>query len=138
MDELDEKKALLRTYRNQLTIKKSEKQSYLDTAADIGEVYQRMADDKAIVKGYRDSVKSFLRENYNTFTGDLYSESYKAKLNEVVQEYEVVIKNIDTNLDQLNLARAQYENKAYSCNGKIGQLQAAINSLIHTIQNWVN
>ena len=53
-------------------------------------------------------------------------------------DYDLVISNIDTNMDRLNTARAQYENKAYKCNGPIGYLQSSVNSLVHTIENWVN
>ena len=103
MADLDSVKASLRSFRNQLAAKKAEKQGYLNTAADIGAIYDRMAEDK-----------------------------------ELIDDYDLVISNIDTNMDRLNTARAQYENKAYKCNGPIGYLQSSVNSLVHTIENWVN
>ena len=131
MADLDSVRASLRSYRNQLAAKKAEKQGYLNTAADIGAIYDRMAEDKELIKGYRSSVKTFLKEKFDTFKGNLYSEA-------LIDDYDLVISNIDTNMDRLNTARAQYENKAYKCNGPIGYLQSSVNSLVHTIENWVN
>lgn len=138
MSDLDSVKASLRSFRKQLAEKKDEKQRYLNTAADIGAVYRRMAEDKELIKGYRSSVKTFLREKIDTFSGCLYSETYKVKLEALIDDYDLVISNIDTNMDRLNNARAQFENKAYKCNGTIGYLQSSVNSLVHTIENWVN
>lgn len=138
MADLDSVKASLRSFRNQLAAKKAEKQGYLNTAADIGAIYDRMAEDKELIKSYRSSVKTFLKEKFDTFKGNLHSETYKAQLEALVDDYDLVISNIDTNMDRLNTARAQYENKAYKCNGSIGYLQASVNSLVHTIENWVN
>lgn len=75
---------------------------------------------------------------YQELKGNLYSETYKAQLEALIDDYDLVISNIDTNMDRLNTARAQYENKAYKCNGPIGYLQSSVNSLVHTIENWVN
>lgn len=138
MDDLNSLNASLNSFRNQLAAKKAEKQRYLDTAADIKVVYDRMAEDKKLIKEYRNAVQRFLKERFDTFKGDLYKESYKTKLSELLSDYDTVIGNIDTNMDRLNTARAQYENKAYACNGVIGYLQSSVNSLIHTIENWVN
>lgn len=138
MEDLESLKASLRKLQQQLANKKAEKQKYLNTASDIKAVYDRMAEDKKTIKGYRDSVKTFGKETYTTFKGNLYSEAYKTKVEALVENYNTVISNLDTNMDRLNTVRAQYENKAYQCNGPIGYLQSAVNSLMHTIQNWVN
>ena len=53
MADLDSIKASLRSVRSQLAAKKAEKQGYLNTAADIGAIYDRMAEDKELIKGYR-------------------------------------------------------------------------------------
>lgn len=138
MDDLESVKASLNNFRRQLEAKKAEKQGYLNTASAIGAIYDRMAEDKELIKGYRSSVKTFLKEKFDTFKGNLYSESYKAQMELLIDDYDTVISNIDTNMDRLNTARAQYENKAYQCNGPIGYLQSTVNSLVHTVQNWVN
>lgn len=138
MNDLTSIQAALNNCINQLANKQKEKQGYFNMAAEIGEVYERLVDDKKIIKVYRDSVKTFLNENYGTFNGNLHSEVYKVQLKSLINEYNVVINNIDINMDRLNTLRAQYENKAYSCDGVIGYLESSINTLTHTIQNWVN
>ena len=138
MEDLDSVKSSLRSFRNQLAAKQREKQGYLNTAAAIEEIYDRLSGDKEVIKGYRKSVKTFMKEKLDKFVGNLYTEQYKAKMEELLADYDVVIGNIDTNMDRLNTARAQYENKAYKCNGPIGYLQSSVNSLVHTIENWIN
>lgn len=138
MNDIDSLKSSLQSFKNQLVAKQREKQGYLNVAADIGAIYDRMAEDKELIKSYRSSVKTFLKEKIDTFKGNLYSEIYKAQLEALIDDYDLVISNIDTNMDRLNTARAQYENKAYKCNGPIGYLQSSVNSLVHTIENWVN
>lgn len=138
MGDLDAVKASLDSIRQQLAAKQAEKRGYQNQAAAIKEVYDRMAEDKALIEGYRSSVKTFLREKYDTFKGNLYSETYKVQMEALIDDYDLVIDNIDTNMDRLNTARAQYENKAYQCNGPIGYLQSTVNSLVHTIENWFN
>lgn len=138
MADLDSVKSSLKSFRNQLAAKRAEKQGYLNTAADIGAIYDRMAEDKELIKSYRSSVKTFRKEKFDTFRGNLFSETYKVQLKELIYDYETVISNIDANMDRLNTVRAQYENRAYKCNGPIGYLQSSVNSLVHTIENWVN
>lgn len=138
MDDLDSLKASLNSFRKALEEKNAEKQRYLNIAAEIGNVYDRMADDKAIIKEYKGRVKDFSKEKFDKFKGNLYKEVYKAKMEELLDGYDIVIKNIDANMDRLNTLRAEYENKAYKCNGLIGYLQSSINSVVHTIENWVN
>lgn len=138
MDDLFSLKDLLRNYRNQLAEKKAEKQKYLDIASDIETVYNRMMEDKSAVKGYRDNVKTFAKEKYDTFKGKLYRDKYIVQMEALIADYNTVISNLDENMDQLNTVKAQYENKAYQCNGAIGYLQSSVNSLVHRIENWVN
>lgn len=138
MVDLDSLKASLNNLKEQLAAKKAEKQRYLNIAADIDAIYDRMAADKELIKGYRNGVKTLYKEKFDTFKGNLYTDTYKTQLEALIDDYDLVIKNIDTNMDRLNTAKAQYENKAYQCNGPIGYLQSSVNSLVHTIQNWVN
>ena len=138
MADLDSVKSSLRSYRNQLAAKKAEKQGYLDTAAAIDEIYDRMAEDKKTIKSYRSSLKDFAKEKFDTFKGNVHSSIYKTSIEDLISHYDTVIDRLDTNMDRLNTLKGQYENKAYKCNGPIGYLQSTVNSLVHTIQNWVN
>jgi hypothetical protein len=66
----------------------------LNTAADIGAIYDRMVEDKELIKSYRSSVKTFLKEKFDTFKGNLHSETYKAQLEALIDDYDLVRKNI--------------------------------------------
>lgn len=138
MDELESLRASLRSLKQQLANKRAEKQRYLGIASDIDAIYDRMAQDKRTVKGYRDSLNTFYKEKFVQFKGKLYSSSYKTQVKSILDSYDTVIGNLDTNMDRLNTLKASYENKAYQCNGPIGYLQSSVNSVAHTIENWFN
>ena len=107
-------------------------------AEEIEAVYKRLKEDKELMCGYRDSVESFSNETFDRFAGNLYSTSYKNHVDQLVGSYNQLIRNIDDNMDRLNTLRAQYENKAYQCDGIIGSLRSMINTLVHKIENWTN
>lgn len=136
--DLDAIKASLAEYRRQLAAKQAEKEGYFNKAKEIEAVYDRLKNDKDLIESYRKSVKTFKKEDYDTFKGYQFSESYMTKMDALIDDYDLVIKNIDTNLDRLNNEITRYENLGYQCNGIIGSLQSAANSLVNKIQNWVN
>ncbi len=138
METLESLKEAFDSYKTRLEAKKKEKQSYFNTAKAIGDVYDRLSDDKEVIKSYRNSVKNLRKEKYDTFKGNLYSSTYKDKLEELIDDYDVVIDNIDTNMDRLNTQKTYYENLGYKCNGPIGTLQSTVNSIWTKIENWVN
>ncbi len=138
METLEDFKNAFDSYKRQLAAKLAERRKYMNIANEIGAVYDRMADDKKAMKEYRNGLKSFANEPYDTFRGKLYLESYKVSTKALAKDYDVVIGNIDTNMDRLNLARCKYENMAYECDGVIGWLETQINTVSHTIQNWIN
>ena len=138
MDELDSLKNDLGSKRSQLRAKEQEKANYLSVASDIKSVYKKMADEKAAMKNYHSGIKSFSNEHFDIFVGKLYASEYKPRIKQVVEDYQKVISAIDTNMDRLNTEMARMENMAYKCDGVIGYLRSAINSLVHTIENWTN
>ena len=138
MADLQDLKSYLDDILDELEEKQRKKRNYLSIAGEIESIYNRLAEDKKLIREYRNSIKTFSKEELSSFKGNLYSNSYKASMNTLLDDYDTVIGNIDTNLDRLNNARMQYENKAYQCNGPIGYLQSTANSVAHTIQNWFN
>lgn len=138
METLDDFKNAFDSYRKQLAAKRVEWRKCMNIANEIGAVYDRMADDKKAMKEYRNSFKGFANETYGTFRGHLYLESYKVSTKALLKDYDAVISNIDTNMDRLNLERCKYENKASECWGMIGWLETQINTVAHTIENWIN
>lgn len=138
MSALDDLRAYLNELRAELQMKQQEKARYMATANSIDVVYRRMATDKKTIKSYRDSLDNFYKERYDRFSGNLYKETYLASISQLISDYDTVISRLDTNMDRLNTAKAQWENQAYQCDGIIGYLRSGINSVIHQIENWVN
>ena len=60
MTDLDSVKASLRNFRK--VTKKTEKQEYLNTPADIGATYDKMTEDKELINNYRRKVKTFFKK----------------------------------------------------------------------------
>ena len=138
MDELDSLKSSLDRKRNELKQRQREKKSYLSKAEEIDTLYDSLCDDKESLIRHRNSVRDFARENYKTFSGNLHKNTYYAQMECMLNNYKTVINRLDENIDRLNTQKAYYENQAYECNGIIGHLQSAINSLVHEIENWTN
>lgn len=138
MSELDYLRNSWNSLCNQLSAKRRQRQQYMQTAAEIGRIYDRMKQDKDIVKVYKSSVESLYKTRYGGFKGFQFDNVYKAELRNLLAEYKAVINAMDANLDNLNNVRRQYENKGYQCDSIIGSLQSAANSVYRQIQNWVN
>lgn len=138
MSELDNLKYSLTREKVKLRSQTAERERCMGMAKEIEAVYKRLKEDKELMSGYRDSVKFFANETFDRFSGNLYSASYKNYMDQLVSSYNQLIRNIDDNMDRLNTLRAQYENKAYQCDGMIGNLRSAINMLVHKIENWTN
>lgn len=138
MSELDNMKSSLVGKKAELQTQTAERERCMGMAEEIEAVYKRLKEDKELMSGYRDSVKSFSNETFDRFVGNLYSSSYKNHMDQLVSSYNQLIRNIDDNMDRLNTLRAQYENKAYQCDGIIGSLRSVINTLVHKIENWTN
>ena len=128
----------LDSLRQQLADKEAERQGYLDTAAAIGVIYDRLVEDKRAMKGYRKTVSDFIDEEYDSFKGDFHKNSYQASGANLLRSYDLVIGNIDTNMDRLNTAKCQWENKAAQCVPVIGHLQSLINSILTSLENQFN
>ena len=135
---MEDLKRWLGEKRQQLENKRIERRGYMDTADKITVIYDRMSDDKTTIEGYRDNVRRLKDEDFGTFKGYNHDDKYETSMDKLVKNYETVIKNLDTNMDRLNTARKDFENKAYACDPIIGRLEQGVNSLIHQIENWVN
>lgn len=138
MDELNTLKSDLKDKKSELIAMQSKKTRCLNMASDIDSVYDRMRQDKSVMQDYYEEIKRFYKEKFDKFDGVVYDSRYKIYIEQLVADYEKTIKNIDINMDRLNTEKARYENEAYRCNGLIGYLQSAINSIAHQIENWTN
>lgn len=135
---LEELRTSLNDLDNKINETLNERQGYLDVADEIRIVYDRLKEDKDIMKTYRKEVSSFCDKEYGTFQGNNYKNIYRPKVEELVDSYDIVIEQIDTNLDELNRAILSYENKASDCFGIFGTLEKAYNTVKTKIENWTN
>lgn len=138
MSELDNLRQSWNNLCKQLSAKRRQRQEYMQTAEEIGRIYDRMKRDKDMVKEYRNGVEALYKTRYDGFRGFQYDNVYKTELRNLLAEYKAVIDAIDHNLDNLNNARRQFENKGYQCDWIIGSLESAANSVYRQIQNWFN
>lgn len=138
MAELSTLKSDLKDKKSELRAMQSKKTRCLNMASDIDSVYDRMRQDKSVMQDYYEEIKRFYKEKFDKFDGDVYDSRYKIYIEQLVADYKKTVKNIDINMDRLNTEKARYENEAYRCNGLIGYLQSAINSIAHQIENWTN
>ena len=133
--------ALYREYnqlKEQLRKKREEKKRYQAKADEIGKVYDLLFEDKRMVEGYKRSLDQFFKERYDEFRGSQHNKVYKPSASDLSKEYEGLISRIDKNLDDVNKARAEYQNKAFQCNGPIGYLESLVNNIWVRIQNFTN
>lgn len=138
MDELERLQRDLNRIKDNLQNSIQMRDTYLAKAREIRSVYNKLAEDKTIIAGYRNDVRHFRGEKINTFQGALYKDKYIASMSELIDAYQKVIDRIDANMDALNMEVVKYENKANEMFGIIGDIQSTFNTLSHRIENWFN
>lgn len=131
-------KRTLDNLAREINLKLNERQNYYDKANEIRIVYDRMCQDKNTIQSYRKSVNMFYRKSYVDFLGNNFKYTYKPEVKNLIDAYDIVIKNIDANLDALNNVKLSYETQAANCLGPLGILEASYNTVKTKIQNWTN
>lgn len=130
----------LASKQSQISAERTNLSNYQAKIAEIDAVYQTLKGQKKAMKDLKKDAKSFAEQSYPYWQGAVFKNTYQARLEAEVIDggYSQVISEIDTNLDALNTAKTEYENKVLSSQGFIGTLAAGINSLINAIENFVN
>ncbi|MCD8299910.1 MAG: DUF5082 family protein [Clostridiales bacterium] len=137
-DTLEQLRTTLSRITRSINKKSAERQGYLDKAAEIRDVYKQMKSDKATLKEYREAFNTMYKKTYTTFKGNQFKNTYKPEMKSLLDGYDAVIKNIDTNLDALNDEALYYDNKAGSCLGLLGTFRMSYNTVKARIQNLTN
>ena len=135
---LDDLKRKLKNIASKISDKMNERQNYLDQAAEIQKIYDRMLQDKKTLKKYKSDIRTFYNKSYTDFKGNKFSYTYKPSIQELGNSYDAVISRIDTNLDALNTKKSEYNNKASGCLGPLGSLESSYNYVKTKVQNWTN
>ena len=105
---LDDLKRKLKNIASKISDKMNERQNYLDQAAEIQKIYDRMLQDKKTLKKYKSDIRTFYNKAYTDFKGNKFSYTYKPSIQELGNSYDAVISRIDTNLDALNTKKSEY------------------------------
>jgi uncharacterized coiled-coil DUF342 family protein len=137
---LEDLRSSLDSYNASLAKERSKVSEYQVKVDAIDELYDELKEKKETMKQHKDEVKTFSDQEYTNWKGDLFSNSYKNKIQDelIGESYEKVIGDIDSNLDALRDKRTSYENKILSSKGVIGSLEAGINSLGNSIAKLFN
>lgn len=135
---LDSLYAQLHQYQRELEAKQAQRRRYMEKASQCKTLYRQVIADKNAVEGFRKSVKNLRNEKFDNFKGYQQGTVYKGTMLELIETYDTLIDDLDTNADRLNTKRMEWENKAYALDGPIGNLRGLINYLWTQIQNWTN
>lgn len=137
---LESLQSSLSSKQSEISAERANLSNYQAKIAEIDAIYKTLKGQKKSMKELKKDVKNFGEQKYSHWEGNVFKTKYQEKLESQIIEggYEVVIGEIDTNLDALNTAKTEYENKVLASQGLIGVLAAGINSLINAIENFVN
>lgn len=70
---LDDLKRKLKNIASKISDKMNERQNYLDQAAEIQKIYDRMLQDKKTLKKYKSDIRTFYNKAYTDFKGNKFS-----------------------------------------------------------------
>lgn len=126
--------------KSKLRSEKTKLRNYKNKADALEKLYNRMKDKKENMIDMKKDMVSFANKEYNDWKGNVFDTRYQDKLqNDLVDsKFTKIIDIIDDNLDAINTERTKYENKILNTQGLIGKIEAAINSLVTRIENWLN
>lgn len=124
--------------KKSITAWTNKRQGYLDKAAEIQAVYDRLKGDKETINGYKKTVKKYSKKSFDDFVGNNFQYGHKPKIDDLLSSYDTVIEKIDANLDALNEEILRYKNLASECWGFLGELGKALHTVETKIENWTN
>lgn len=106
----------------------------------IKEIYNRMQEAKRQLNAQKNDLSSFSEEQLPLWQGNLHTTKFVNTVQQglVSGSYPKIISQVDANMDALNNAKTDYENRILRNYGILGDLAACINSLWNQIENWVN
>lgn len=140
MDLLEDLKKSLSSYNTHLAEERSKEAEYSSKVDAIDLIYKDMKEKKKTMEEHKKEVKTFSDKEYTNWTGNLFSNNYKKKIQDelIGESYEQIISDIDSNLDTLRDKRTSFENKILSSKGVIGSIEASINSIGNSIAKLLN
>ena len=79
---LDDLKRKLKNIASKISDKMNERQNYLDQAAEIQKIYDRMLQEKKTVKKDKIDIRTFYNKAYADFKDNKFSYTYKPSIQE--------------------------------------------------------
>ncbi len=109
-------------------------------ADKIGRIYNEMKQAKSDLIDQKQNMDQFSQQKYPLWKGNLWANKCEKAMQDslVSSGYPTLVRQVDANLDALNNAKTDYENRILRNYGILGDLAATINSLYTEIANWFN
>lgn len=119
---------------------KNQNQQYRQKIRQIEKIYDKMQSAKRSLIAQKNDLSSFSNESLLNWKGHLHTTEFVNPVQQwlVSSSYPQVIRQVDANMDALNDAKTDYENRILHNYGIIGDLAARINSLENEIENQLN
>lgn len=115
-------------------------EKYQQKVNRIEKIYGRMQDAKRKLNVEKNDLSSYSEEVFPLWQGRLHTMTFVNPVQQglVSGSYSEVIRQVDANMDVLNNAKTDYQNRILRNYGLLGDLAAGINSLWNRIENWFN
>lgn len=119
---------------------KNQNQQYRQKIRQIEKIYDKMQSAKRSLIAQKNDLSSFSNESLPNWKGHLHTTEFVNPVQQwlVSSSYPQVIRQVDANMDALNDAKTDYENRILHNYGIIGDLAVRINSLENEIENQLN
>jgi prefoldin subunit 5 len=130
----------IREIEREIQRRRNQIQQYRQKISQIEKIYDKMQSAKRSLIAQKNDLSSFSHETFSNWKGQLYKTEFVNPVQQwlVSNSYPQVIRQVDANMDALNDAKTDYENRILDNFGIIGDLAARINSLENEIENMLN
>lgn len=124
--------------QSQISSAQSKKESYLEEAKKVKEIYDELRKIKSEFVKQKKAVASKKDEYDDSWTGNLHDTKFVTPTGDLISYFNSSIKAMDENIDELLIKINEYENKALEMDGLIGQLEILLNNISGWIESFFN
>ena len=136
---IDALRLRLNDKQSQMERVKSDNSALQDKVDALQRIYNELKDAKNELSALRNGVNHYAGKKYDLWAGHLYDQHFNRFLSRTLcGSYDYVIREIDRNMAKVNNERARSQNRILRNEGIIGNLKAAINTIVTQIQNWID
>lgn len=137
---IEEIKRRIRNYENQIAQDRANISDYRTKIDEIDQLYQDMRQEKESLSDLKRQLNQLANENYENWQGDIHRQQYIPRVKDqlISGSLTTTIRNVDDNIDALNRAKTEFENRINRTEGVIGHLEGLVNSAWTSIENLMN